>query len=61
MKHGSYVYKDTRIGVTKMPDRKRHCLYVMKGNVLYPVAYFTKEVFADMFWEEFQKFMEAGK
>lgn len=33
MKHGSYVYKDTRIGVTKMPDRERHCLYVMKGNV----------------------------
>ena len=33
----------------------------MKGNTLYPVAYFTKYEFAEMFAEELDRFLLHGE
>ena len=59
MSFGAYKYKDTQIGVTKLPGRKRPCLYVQKKNVIYPLAYFTSEDKAEMFWKVFKMFVEG--
>ena len=59
MGFSGYRIGNTTIGITQMPDRKRPCLYVMKGNTLYPVAYFTKYEFAEMFAEELDRFIET--
>lgn len=57
MGFSGYRIGNTTIGITQMPDRKRPCLYVMKGNTLYPVAYFTKEEYAEMFARELDRFI----
>ena len=59
MKYGAYKKGETHIGVTKPPDRIQPCLYVMKGNIMYPLAYFTSKEKAKMFWSVFQNFMEG--
>lgn len=61
MRFSGYRIGNTTIGITQMPDRKRPCLYVMKGNTLYPVAYFTKYEFAEMFAEELDRFLLHGE
>ena len=57
MGFNGYRIGNTTIGITQMPDRKRPCLYVMKGNTLYPVAYFIKAGYAEMFSEELDRFI----
>ena len=52
-----YRIGNTTIGITQIPDRKRPCLYVMKGTTLYPVAYFTKAEYAEMFARELDRFI----
>lgn len=61
MGFSGYRIGNTMIGITQIPDRKRPCLYVMKGNTLYPVAYFTKHEFAKMFAEELDRFLLHGE
>lgn len=61
MRFNGYRIGNTTIGITQMSDRKRPCLYVMKGNTLYPVAYFTKYEFAEMFAEELDRFLLHGE
>lgn len=61
MGFNGYRIGNTTIGITQIPDRKRPCLYVMKGNTLYPVAYFTKYEFAEMFAEELDRFLLHGE
>lgn len=53
--YGGIQKGDITIGITHIPDRKRPVLYYQKGSVFYPLAYFTKDEFADMFWEQFQR------
>lgn len=40
------------IGVTEFPDRKRPCIYITRGTILYPLAYFKSD-------ERAKEFMEA--
>ena len=61
MTFNGYRIGNTTIGITQMPDRTRPCLYVMKGNTLYPVAYFTKVEYAEMFAEELDRFLFHGE
>ena len=58
--YGGFKLGDTSIGITHLPDRKRPCLYIQEGGVLYPVAYFTREDFAEKFWEELKRFVRAN-
>jgi hypothetical protein len=58
MNYGGYECNGIAIGVTKLPNRARPCLYVRKGNVLYPLAYFTSEDKAEMFMHEFWTFIK---
>lgn len=55
--YGGIKMGDDVIGITHLSDRKRPVLYYQKGNVFYPLAYFTKDEFADMFWEQLQRFI----
>lgn len=34
---------ETTLGVDKFPDRKQKCLYIMRGNVVEPLAYFRSD------------------
>jgi len=52
--------KRIAIGVSEMPDRKQPCLYVMKGNILTPLAYFRSTEKAMEFLEVFDLFVKAS-
>jgi len=54
--YGGIRIGDDVIGITHMPDRKRPCLYYQNGNVIHPLAYFTSDEHADLFWEQLQRF-----
>ena len=55
--YGGLRIKETVIGVTHIPDRKRPCLYIGSDCVIRPLAYFTSEEAAKLFWNTFQQFM----
>jgi len=51
---GLSITKDAetiQFGVTTFPDRKNPCLYILKGNVITPLAYFKNENKAKDFCE----------
>lgn len=62
--HGYRVRIDGKeefeIGVTEMPDRKRPCIYIMRGGILYPLAYFRSEERAKEFLEAFDLTVKAS-
>ena len=48
-----------KFGVTQLPNRKRPCLYHMRGAMLEPLAYFRCEEDAKLFDRIIDVIMEA--
>ena len=59
--YGGLRITDTVIGVTHIPGRKRPCLYIGSDYVVRPLAYFTSEECAKLFWETFKQFMGVAE
>jgi len=51
--------KRIAIGVSEMPDRKTPCLYITRGTILSPLAYFRSEERAMEFLEVLDLFIKA--
>lgn len=53
-----FVKEDTTIGITRWPDRKKQCLYMMVGSVVEPLAYFQSDIKAAKFEKFFNRMIE---
>ena len=57
---GGYRKGELVIGVTHIPNRKRPALYVQKGYIIYPYAYFKDENEANRFMYELGELLGFG-